>query len=191
MRQRVVSTDRFYDDPYSIRKAALTAEYQNSVSVRSFSNDEAMAKFSSIAQSKLELLEDSGKFYQSLASTAIKPISALPFVDWVGVVYLTLPTQAEGHRALSLYSHNKTGLESFPDDVEAHLGGWTNLEEVLEGFVEIDGLQNSCWTDWFTIYQRYNRAVLFDAKLWHRELQGFGDTINNCRLSQLFYLRNK
>jgi|APGre2960657423_1045063.scaffolds.fasta_scaffold25811_1 hypothetical protein len=193
MKQRLVSADRFYDDPYSFRKQALAAEYSGNISTASYLTEEAMAKFSHMAQANLEPVADSlsGHFVKTLADTEIKPVNAIPLADWVGLVYLTLPTQAEGSPALSLYTHKKTGLESVPTDIEFRLGNWTCLDEILEGFVGVDGLNESAWTTWYTLYQRWNRVILFDARCWHQELQGFGDTINNCRLYQLFYLRNR
>lgn len=185
-----MTADRFYDNPQYFRKLALAAEYRENVSLEQYITEEAVSKFSYLAQQKLAILDGSGKFHLTTDKTDLKPISAEPYVDWIGIVYFNLPSQAEGERALNFYTHVKTGLEAIPNDVEARLGGWNTIDEVVEGFVTIDGLTENCWRSWFTVYQRYNRVVLWDAKLWHQELKGFGDTINNCRLTQLFYLGN-
>lgn len=185
-----MTADRFYDNPQYFRKLALAAEYKENVSLEQYITEEAVNKFSYLAQQKLAILDGSGKFHLANANFNVKSVTAEPYADWIGVVYLNLPSQAEGEQALKFYTHIKTGLEAIPNGVEARLGGWNTIDEVVEGFVTIDGLTENCWRSWFTVYQRYNRVVLWDAKLWHQELKGFGDTINNCRLTQLFYLGN-
>jgi len=190
MRQRLMTADGFYDNPQYFRKLSQTAEYKNNVSVEEYVTEEAVAKFSFLAQQNLKVLPNSGKFHLSTETTDLKPVSADLYADWIGIVYLNLPSQAQGERAVSFYTHVKTGLENIPNSTEAQLGGWNTIDEVLEGFVDIDGLSEKSWTSWFTVYQKYNRVALWDAKLWHQELKGFGDAINNCRLSQLFYLGN-
>jgi hypothetical protein len=193
MRQRLVSADYFYNDPYALRKQALAAEYKDNISVNGLVTDEAIDKLCYIVQSQVELLEGfpNGHFKFTTESTPLGPVSANPQADWIALVYLTLPAQAEGNTALSLYTHRRTNCEGIPSPVEQRLQGWNTAEEMLEGFVLVDGMKEPCWTPWYTAYQRYNRVIVFDAHCWHRELQGFGDAINNCRLTQLFYLRNK
>lgn len=186
-----MTADSFYDNPQYFRKLAQSAEYQEDVSVEQYVTEEAINKFSYLAQQKLAVLPNSGKFHLTKSNSTLKSVTAEPYADWIGIVYLNLPSQAEGEQALKFYTHTKTGLEAIPSNVEARLGGWNSIEEVMEGFVSIDGLSETCWKSWFTVYQRYNRVALWDAKLWHQELKGFGDTINNCRLTQLFYLGSR
>lgn len=191
MHQRLVSVNNFYDDPSIVRARALSAEYKDGVSVNSFIFQEAIDKLSFLVNCPVEPVLTSGHFKQTLAGSSPTTITACPEADWVAVVYLTLPIQAEGEQALSLYRHIKNGSEAIPTPVEMKLQGFNNLLEVKESYIDIDGADLTKWQPWFTAYQRWNRVVLFDARCWHRELEGFGDTINNCRLSQLFYLRNK
>lgn len=191
MRQRVVSVDHFYDDPYSIRKAALSLEYKDGLSTTSLTNREAIDKFSYLANAQVQPVDflPSGHIKQTYITDKLDSIDARPLIDLIGVVYLTLPSQSEGERSVGLFIHNKTGLENIPTDTNMVMQGWSSLEEIHEGFVAVDGHRPECWTAWYTGFQRYNRAILFDAKLWHQHLQGHGDSINNCRLSQLFYLK--
>ena len=191
MKQRLVSVDKFYDNPLTVRKLALSTEYTNNISKNSFLTEEAINKFSYILQQDLVCLENSGHFLTAYANTPIDPINALPNVDWVALVYLNFPSQAEGQRSLSLYIHKQLNCETLPNIEEQRVQGWNNLEEMYEGFVALEGQQEELWQTWYTAFLRYNRAIIFDAKLWHRQLQGFGDTINNCRLCQLFYFRNR
>jgi hypothetical protein len=191
MHQRLVSVNNFYNDPGAVRAQALTAEYKDNLSVDSFIYQEAVDKLSFLVNQQVEPVLTSGHFKQSHAGSLTTGVNACPEADWVAVVYLTLPVQAEGECALSLYRHIKNGSEAIPTPVEMKLQGFNNLLEVKASYIDIDGNDLTKWQPWFTAFQRWNRAVLFDARSWHRELEGFGDTINNCRLSQLFYLRNK
>jgi hypothetical protein len=193
MHQRIVSANNFYDNPSVIRAQALSVEYKDNLSIDSFITNESIDKLSYLVNANVEPVEDlpSGHFKQTHKNSKFISIDACPSADWIAVVYLTLPVQAEGESALSLYRHAKNGSEAIPTSTEMTLQGFNNLLEVKESYVGIDGCNLSAWQSWFTVYQRWNRVVLFDACSWHRELEGFGDTINNCRLSQLFYLRNK
>lgn len=193
MQQRLVTVDSFYDSPYDVRKKALSLEYQDRFSSEIYISKEALEKFSYLAQQNVEPIMEfpSGKFQISMESHQSDQISANPIADWIAIIYLTLPAQLEGHQCLSFYTHSKTQAERIPTELEQHLQGWTTAEEMFEGFVLIDGKNPSAWTSWFTGFARYNRCIMFDAKLWHSQLKGFGDTINNCRLSQLFFLRNR
>jgi hypothetical protein len=192
MRQRIVTVDNFYDTPYQVRKQALSVDYNGGVSVDNYVFKEAVDKLSYIAGGPVAPVEGlpSGQYRCATQDFPVLSIDAMAGIDWIAVVYLTLPTQAEGEPALSVYRHVKTGSESVPNSTEMRIQGFNNLLEVKDSYVTVDGQNLSVWQAWFTVYQRWNRVVLFDASLWHRELAGFGDTINNCRLSQIFYLRN-
>jgi hypothetical protein len=192
MHQRIVTADGFYEDPLTVRTWALSAEYDGNLSKEAPITQSALEKLSYLAHNRVESVGPLpfGNFSLTTESKPLDPVGALPGVDWVAVVYLNLPNQAEGKTALSLYRHLRLNSERLPDPVEMRIQGWNNLAEVKAGLVDQDGLDNSCWQAWYTVYQRWNRVVLFDPEQWHRELKGFGDTINNCRLSQLFYLRN-
>lgn len=192
MRQRLVTVDRFYDAPYDIRRQALAAEYKDNLSIQSYVTEEAVGKLSYLAQQPVEPILDfpTGKF-QTHTLDHKWSVSANPIADWIAIVYLALPSQIEGNQCLSLYTHVVTQTENIPNQLQQHLQGWTTEEEMYEGFILQDGQRSEAWSPWFTGFGRYNRCIMFDAKLWHAQLTGFGDTINNCRLSQLFFLRNR
>ena len=185
----VTSANGFYEDPYSVRQQALSAEYKDNLSVESFLTKEAIDKLNYLLNTEVEPVLVSGHFKQTIGNSEFKGIDACPEADYIAIVYLTLPMQSEGDQALSLYRHLKNGSEKIPTPAEMRLQGFNNLLEVKESYLDIDGQHLDRWQPWFTAYQRWNRVVLFNARCWHRELEGFGDTINNCRLSQLFYLR--
>ena len=181
--------DGFYDDPTAMRKLAIDAEYNGNISTTSYLNKEAVDKFSYMLGSTVDPILVSGHFKKTLVDSQFNGIDACPDADYIAIVYLTLPLQAEGHPALSLYRHLVNGSEKIPDPIEMQMQGFNNLLEVKESYLDIDGQYLDRWQPWFSVFQRWNRVVLFNARCWHRELEGFGDTINNCRLSQLFYLR--
>lgn len=193
MQQRVMTADRFYSDPYTIRKQALSAEYENNISKESYLNKEALDKICHMVQNNLEVLttDASGKFLYQDSNYQNQQIQTHIEADWLAVVNLTLPNHCKDKTSLEICTHVPTGLECLPTEMTAHLMGYTCAEEILEGLLATDSTKQGLWSPWFTVFERYNRIVVLDAKLWHRQLGGYGDAINNCRLLQLFYLRNR
>lgn len=193
MQQRIMTADCFYNNPYSVRKEALTAKYINNVSEEPFFHKEAMEKLCHMVQNNLEILntDNSGKFLCQDKNFSTQNVTAHLSADWVAIVYLSLPNHCQGKTALEICTHKNTGLEYIPTETCALMSGYSCYEEIQEGLLQTDAADPNSWSAWFTVFEKYNRIVIIDAKLWHRQLKGYGDTINNCRLSQLFYLRNR
>jgi hypothetical protein len=48
-------------------------------------------------------------------------------------------------------------------------------------------LDRSKWTRYFLSPMKYNRLVIFNARLWHSHNYNFGNSLENGRLVQLFF----
>ena len=150
MRQRIVTADGFYEDPLAVRTWALSAEYENDFTKENLITQSALEKLSYLAHNRVESVGplSFGHVSLTMGSKPLDPVGALPGVDWVAVVYLNLPNQAEGKTALSLYRHLRLNSEKLPDPVEMRVQGWNNLAEVKAGIIDQDGLDDSCWQAW-------------------------------------------
>jgi len=202
MKQKIIIVDNFYDNPFEVYKAAKEAEYEDSCdtnypgrnSVQNYFNEEAHYKIMQLLGREVYSSPDStnGIFRMGKEGEEGKlNVHCDIFDDWAGVLYLNLPVHAQGRKGTSFYIHKQTGLDHTPTKEEMKLHGWTNLWEIKEGFSTIDSKNPNAWEEYMYAPMRYNRLVLFDTKLWHSSGPGFGDSINNCRLVQLFFLAER
>jgi hypothetical protein len=87
---------------------------------------------------------------------------------------------------------NKIGI-SFFSSVSATIliviekYGWKNVDDLKE-FLETDGMNESLWDKTLEVTYRYNRLVLFRPWMFHSPGKNFGDTKENCRVLQTFFL---
>jgi hypothetical protein len=201
MKQKIIIVDNFYENPWEFHQAAINAEYETYQNAnypgrnttQKFFSEEAHKKLCQILGRKIIPSNDSscGSFRSVLEDEKGKlTVHSDSFDDWAGVLYLTLPSHCEGKPGTSFYIHKQTGLDHFPTDEEIKMFGWTNVWEIKQGFSTVDTNDPSAWNKYSTIFMRYNRLVLFDTKLWHSTEPGFGNSLNNSRIVQLFFLKN-
>ena len=104
-----------------------------------------------------------------------------------GVVYLS--QNVEPHSGTSFYKHKETGCEKLPTDEE-----FKKLPHSPEHYE-----QTSYWKEgeppkfekWELVYNaenKYNRAIIFDAKRFHCADRGFGKIKENARMYQTFFV---
>jgi len=100
---------------------------------------------------------------------------------WVGVLYLTLPDHCEG--GTFFFRHKELDLDRTPES-EAPLSeiGVGSVAELLER----DGNDMAKWEHTMTLPMRFNRLVLYRPWLWHSAGPGFGTSIEDGRLIQVF-----
>jgi hypothetical protein len=96
--------------------------------------------------------------------------------DWAGVVYMSLPEHCAGRSGTQFYRHRKTGLE---------LLDGTECEEAVER-IRSDARNFDAWEETHSVPMAFNRLVVFDSRYFHRPSPGFGNTIADCRLVQVF-----
>jgi hypothetical protein len=79
-------------------------------------------------------------------------------------------------------------MESCPSNqIEANHYGYSVEKEAWWTTVYGEGLDRSKWTRYFLSPMKYNRLVIFNARLWHSHNYNFGNSLENGRLVQLFF----
>lgn len=95
--------------------------------------------------------------------------------DWAGVVYLSLPEHSDGRDGTLFYRHRDTGLECYDNPDSA------DFQKALA-----DAEQSDAWELIEAVPMRFNRLVLFDSHYFHGASAGFGSSLADCRLIQVF-----
>jgi hypothetical protein len=105
---------------------------------------------------------------------------------WAGILYLT-PGEERPESGTKFYRHKKTGWTEAPSRKQALEYGIKDDDDMLR-FFEKDGTDMSMWEETSSVSFKYNRLVLFRPWLFHANGKLFGNTKENGRLIQLFFL---
>jgi hypothetical protein len=111
--------------------------------------------------------------------------------DWAAVLYLN--KDCDGKPGTAFYRHKKTGLNTLPMGAELMFAAIEqkvqpdNILEPLNG----DRFDPDKWDTRLVIPIRYNRLVLYNAKLFHRNASAWGETAENSRLVQGFFIHTE
>jgi len=201
MNQNIIIVDNFYENPYEVRQYALSLEYPQPKnhtypgrnSNETFYTQEIHNKFELLLGRKLIPAQEGnhGDFRLSLETdTFQQDIHVDPIWDWGCVLYMNLPNQCIPEAGTSFWRHKKLGWEKCPGQNEAAWYGYTKYEEIRSSIIYGDGLDRSKWDRYCLANMQYNRAVIFDPKLWHSHGENFGNNLENGRLVQLFFFSN-
>lgn len=193
--------DDFYDNPYEIRKYALSLDYPKPFDEYTYpgknSNDgvydESMHReIERICGRKLKFPEDkmqAGYFRASLENDSFQQYIHVDPWDVAGVLYLNPPNQVEIDGGTSFWMHKKLGIERCPkNQEEGKILGYHTYESIRENLIYGDGLDETKWMKYCMVPMKFNRLVMFDPMLWHSHNANFGDKLENARLVQLFFL---
>lgn len=211
LKDKFIIVDNFYQDPNQVRNYALMQQYdepKNSnypgvMSKSSFFTDDHYQVFREITNEDIEQQGGSslcGKFRLTKQTDSFTQYIHFDPGDaqvWSGVAYLSLPehyTNSNGtviNAGTSFWKHKETGLEAIPHSKEEiSRYGWNSVED-LKHFLETEGINETKWEKTFTVPIKYNRLVLFRPWLFHSSGIQFGNSFNNSRLIQVFFLRLK
>jgi hypothetical protein len=179
--------DQFYRDPDSLRELALELEFTSrarnfpgSRSTRTVIPKEAQDAFASILKVFIDdpknRIPYNGCFQLMLAADAKRAyVHADISAAWAAIVYLSEKTEPLG--GTSFFRHKATGLDRFPD---------TNDEE-LKTLLREDRSKKTKWTEIDRIGFVYNRFVLYDAQLFHKNGKTWGNSLPSGRLTHNFF----
>jgi len=195
MYRSVIIVDDFYDHPDQVRRAALSLAYPPREGPLTFPGRNSQRKveppgmtqaISSIVGEPLTPAKGEGAFHCHFRITlAGEPSRYKVHVDpnrlaWVGVIYLSQPTDCRGGTAF--FRHRGLASDRTPTDAaELAALGVSSLAELLRR----DGNDAAAWDEVMTLPMRFNRAVLYRPWLWHSAGEAFGDQLENGRLIQL------
>ena len=103
---------------------------------------------------------------------------------WAGVLYLTPTVHPTG--GTKFWKHTATGWEKAPTNEEGAEHGLQTHQDMVQ-FFNIEGKDESRWTELDNIAFKYNRLVMFRPWMWHSNGDWFGITHEDARLVQLFF----
>lgn len=208
-KNKYIIIDDFYPDPDKVREHILSKGF----------DDKSYGNYPGVMSRERVIFPEFEKIFNDLTGDTLTP-SPSPFTGqfrstkksdialqhihfdpncipgWAGVVFMSKPedyTLQNGNVmdvGTSFWKHKRTGLEEIPlteEDLKKY--GWNNKEDVTN-FLETEGMDESLWIKQLTIPFKYNRLVLFRPWLFHSPGDGFGTTLENSRLVQLFFLKN-
>jgi hypothetical protein len=146
MRQKIIIVDNFLDEPLT---------YKNSNQLGP--TEEISNKISHILQ-----------FNTSIIPAAINipetEITANYTFDYISILYLDFPTECVNKTGVSFWMHKETQDEELPNQTKMKWMGLQSMEEVEKSY---DVSKKENWESYMNYFVKYNRLILFDARLFH------------------------
>lgn len=186
--------DNFYVDPDSIRNYAMSqpreeithGNYAGIMTNNTFLTQEHLDTIGKLVGHKVfPSTQFTGKFrFTKDGEFGSQDIHFDPGDNncaWAGVIYLT--PNIDYIDGTIFWKHKRTGLEAIPRTMEG-IKPFGDLKE----FLDTEGVDYTLWDKVMTIPYKYNRLVLFRPWLFHSPGPGFGNSIDNSRLIQTFFL---
>jgi hypothetical protein len=93
--------------------------------------------------------------------------------DYIAVLYLDFPTECVNKKAISFWLHKESQDEELPNETKMKWLGISSIEEI-EKCYNVSKIEN--WESYMNYFVKYNRLILFDARLFH----SYGDE-SDCR----------
>lgn len=199
--------DNFYEHPDGVRDIAMQmsagknhGNYAGNMTDDAFWTQEHLQMFQRLTGEVLQAgTQLNGKFRFSMQADVARQhihFDPAPAQIWAGVVYLT-PDHLGQEQGVDLaqcgtvfWQHKRTGLTRLPlEQQQRDAYGWHTVDD-LKHFLETDGCDESLWKQTLSVGMQYNRLVLFRPWLFHSPGRWFGDSRENCRLIQTFFLRS-
>jgi len=192
--------DDFYDDPYTVRNAALQTDYEprsgevyypGDNSAKAFEVDGLSEVVSRLVQEPVMRTPHTAHCKFRIATAGAESEASLRMhVDganyWSGIVYLSLPEYCRG--GTEFYRHKELDSDHAPlFDSEVARFGYDSCALFTQDLTRKDSNDKSKWEYVFTVPMRFNRCVLFRPWFWHTPSESFGDRPENARLIQMFF----
>jgi hypothetical protein len=93
--------------------------------------------------------------------------------DYIAMLYLDFPTECVNKKAISFWLHKESQDEELPNETKMKWLGISSIEEI-ERTYDVNKVEN--WERYMEYFVKYNRLILFDARLFH----SYGDE-SDCR----------
>jgi hypothetical protein len=192
--------DNFYLDPDSIRSQALkmtfSAQARNLPALRSTAtllSPEAKAIFQSTLGINLaheaKRIPVNGCFQLMLKSDEkTSYVHADHAAQWAALIYLSLTVKPKGGTVF--YRHKLTSLTEMPADNEFNrvAKGFDLSAEELRLLLKADRKNPKKWIETDRVEFRYNRFILYNSKLFHKNGKTWGTNLKNGRLTHCFFV---
>lgn len=197
-----IVVDNFYQDPDGIRSQALAAsfskkhpKYPGLDSAVTFNYEEAVKKIHEHVQYETAPAKFSGFFRLSLEDKNYTEGHGVHVdnYDIAVIIYLTKVRNAPGTQFVR---HKPSGLTDFYRIKKStHLNpGWQQYEsaEIIKKIVnDMEKNDHSLWEKYDEVEYCFNRALIMRGNMFHRLAQGFGQNLQDGRLTHNFFLNLK
>lgn len=203
--------DDFYVDPEAVRQFALSLPYVRYAAtfpgLRSpnLASKSIRGKFEAMLGHEIKwgiqsfeesegspINECNGVFQLMCASDqAGTYVHADDQMDFAAICYLNPDHQDDP--GTGFYTHKATGFSRMPSIEEALPWAMKNytFPANVKTLLNVAGKDEGSWSLTHHIPMRFNRLVLYDAQLFHRNLTAFGAGLSDGRLTQAFFLSKK
>jgi hypothetical protein len=190
-----IVVDSFYDDPDEVREFALSCTFTQAVGSwvglhsyeRAPNTKETLFRIAALLSDDLPNWDEIDRSYQFWRKAACGGFATLfsgqegiihahrRSGDWAAVVFLAKPEDCDGRDGTRFFRHAGTGRTHScgPDD------------EVFREALA-DARNDERWELVDVVPMKYNRLVLFDSRFFHAPSPGFGRSVPDCRLTQVF-----
>ncbi len=200
MKRRIIVIDDFYKEPDAIRKLALNSSYLNSKSNDGYNGYKSIVstKTKDSLMNKIAKVLGLGITYQVSRQGDFKSLHQIQFknkttfvhfdlCDWSGVLCLSDPKKIRGYT--SFWRHNLLRVDGFDDiNVVAKICAKKKCHvQDLFDLIDKDSAKMSRWTELSRIHHVYNRLILFRGNMFHASSEGFGNSLENSKLTQTFF----
>ena len=197
MRRDIIVVDDFLENPDAVREYALKQNFDiyggknwpGRDSIDQHGEEEMTKACSDVVGEKLAIKPENKCSY--FRHTRIGEIGSQHIhfdpnsgLVWAGVLYLTPTVHPTG--GTKFWKHNATGWEKAPTNEEGAEYGLHSHQDMVQ-FLNIEGKDESRWTELDNIAFKYNRLVMFRPWMWHSNGDWFGTTYEDARLVQLFF----
>lgn len=192
--------DDFYPDPDEVRHFALSCDYRKPLisstpalisSARHPLARESLLRIGDIAgvTPDWETVDDIYNFWGQAAcgefQLGLSHLSRTGQVhshkngEWVGIVYLSHPSDCEGRDGTYVVRHKELGIFR-----------WHNISEGEYAILRKDAKDGEKWEILAVPKMKCNRLFLFDSRYFHAESPGFGADSATGRLIQIFNFKS-
>ncbi len=195
MRTSLIVVDDFLDNAEGLREAALGLTYPEQEGAFPGRNSQERINIAGLDDVVSQLVGEPLRplnglsHHKSRLTLAADKGRARVHIDpsyWSGILYLSRPEDCQG--GTDFFRHLPTGTERAPvDAAELRALGYASYEEMHEGIIEQDSLDESKWECVMRVPMRFNRLVLLRPWLWHTAGPAFGDRPENARLVFLLF----
>lgn len=192
--------DDFFNDPLTIRKAALNQTFPDrpEKAIYPGRNADKPLQFDGLDQLVSQIVHEpvkaTPKYSYGVPRIALEGDVAkqnihVDFTYWSAVVFLTLDEHCQG--GTHFFRHKPTGWDRAPVfPGEAERAGFVNADAAVKSILDKDANNPDAWEKTMTLPMKFNRIVIFRGYMWHDAGISFGKTPEEGRLILPFFFEN-
>ena len=182
MKFDIMTLKDFYTDPYRVRKEALLMDYSQKgnypgARTKPYLNDSIKNTLQNIVYpyggNITNFSEDVNGSFQITYAWEKSWIHADTNNTWAGICYLT--PDAPSSAGTGFFKHLETNT------LEPH------VDDEIKKKVDSEGQEYFRWELVQKVSNEFNKLVVYNGQLFHQSLDYFGNSLENGRLTQVFF----